>query len=267
MSLLKVQPLACLLVSEFMLFLVPFLYFSVQNWRRYVIFFFCSQGCPLPFQLLSCMLWILPHSGCIVLEFRWFLVPLPWFYKLSTERYSIILLLLFPFMDVWFSCPWHWTTIKGNWGDHKKVAPRWDNHGSAGLVALAPLAVSQLAKQTYEHWGTHPKSSCFASEWGSRSLKPMCLSTTSMGKPSGTSRNWDSPPPSLGISLGRGPESRNKIKTNAQQIKGWLNHVTSNCGNVSIDDPDLPDFFQDFSDFFWARVLTYSLRFYFGKAF
>ena len=37
--------------------------------------------------------------------------------------------------------------------------------------------------------------------------------------------------------------------------------MTCDRGNVPLDDPDLPDFFQDFSDFFWARVLTYSLRF------
>ena len=203
MSMLTGQPLPCLLVSEFMLFLVPFPYFSVQNWRRYWIFFFCPQGCPLPFQPLSYMLWILPHSGCIVLEFRWFLVPLPWFYKLSTERYGIFLLLLFPFMDAWAPWPWHWTTIKGNWGEHKKVAPRWDNHGSAGLVALASLAVSQLAKQTYEHWGMHPKSSYLPSGWGCRFLKTVFLDTTKMGKTSGTKRNCVPPSPSLGISLGR----------------------------------------------------------------
>ena len=33
--------------------------------------------------------------------------------------------------------------------------------------------------------------------------------------------------------------------------------MTCDRGNVLLDDPDLPDFFQDFSDFFWARVLTF----------
>ena len=33
--------------------------------------------------------------------------------------------------------------------------------------------------------------------------------------------------------------------------------MTCDRGNVLLDAPDLPDFFQDFSDFFWARVLTF----------
>ena len=87
-----------------------------------------------------------------------------------------------------------------------------------------------------------------------------------MGKTPGTSRNWDSPPHSLGISLGEAlsPEIKEKqIHSKSQEPY----QVTCDRGNVPLDDPDLPDFFQDFSDFFWARVLTYSLRFYFGKAF
>ena len=43
--------------------------------------------------------------------------------------------------------------------------------------------------------------------------------------------------------------------------------MTCDRGNVPLDDRDLPDFFQDFSDFFWARVLTYSLRFLTRKRF
>ena len=168
MSMLNVQPLPCFLVSEFMLFLVPFPCFSVQDWGRYWIFFFCSHRCPLWFQPLPCMLWLLPHLGCIVLQFRWFLVPLPWFYKQSMERYCIFFVLLLPYMEVQTPVPRVATTIKGNWGEHKKVAPKWDNHGSAGLVPLASLVVSQLAKQTYEHWGVHQRSSCFQSGWGCR---------------------------------------------------------------------------------------------------
>ena len=39
------------------------------------------------------------------------------------------------------------------------------------------------------------------------------------------------------------------------------------CGKVFLDGPDLPYFFQDFSEFLWARVLTYSLRFLNRKRF